>query len=84
VKGSELGKCWRESVGYSLVCQLCQDDDIKAIYSGETGRSANQRGVEHENAMEDMELDHPMVKHAINNHPEEAEKENGENEEIRI
>ena len=37
---------------YEIKCVLCEDQDVEAIYTGETGYNADHRGKEHKSDIE--------------------------------
>ena len=73
-KGSERGKCMKESVTYKVECLKCREKNVKSIYQGETSKSGYERGAQHEKDYQDMKEDNHMTKHAIEHHIEEIEK----------
>ena len=73
-KGSERGKCMKESVTYKMKCLKCREENVKSIYQGETSKSGFERGAQHEKDYHDMKEDNHMTKHALEHHAEEDEK----------
>ena len=41
------GRCFKESVGYEVVCLDCEEEGVRAVLHGETGRTARIRCGEH-------------------------------------
>ena len=70
-KGSERGKCMKESVTYKVECLKCREENVKSIYQGETSKSGFERGAQHEKDYHDMKEDNHMTKHALEHHTEE-------------
>ena len=65
---STLPGCSEESVFYSLQCLECQNKGIERRYEGETSCSPYERGLEHTAAVDTGETDHPLVRHAWEEH----------------
>ena len=45
-EGGSRGKCWRQNVGYSYICNRCDQSDVY-LYVGETARSCYTRHLQH-------------------------------------
>ena len=61
-------RCWTESVLYVLECLPCLAAGWRATYVGETGRSANERGGEHDRDARLVKESSAIVKHRWNRH----------------
>ena len=45
-EGGSRGKCWRQNVGYTYICNRCENPDV-FVYIGETSRSCFTRHKQH-------------------------------------
>ena len=63
-----LPGCTQESACYILQCMECRVKGLDRIYQGETSWSPYNRGMEHLDAVESGCTDHPMVRHAWEEH----------------
>ena len=68
LKDSDMGKCNREGVCYTLTCNTCQANNKLALYTGESGRSGQERGLDHDTALVQRDEEHPGVKHMVEAH----------------
>ena len=67
-KDVSLPGCSQESACYVLQCMKCRAEGRNRLYEGETSRSPFERGLEHQGAVDRGEADHPMVRHAWEEH----------------
>ena len=68
MEDSTLPGCSEESICYSLQCLECWNKGIERRYEGEMSRSPYERGLEHTTAVDTGETDHPLVRHAWEEH----------------
>lgn len=70
------GRCDREGVVYRGTCIICEEGGKKALYIGESGRSAYARGKDHLKAIENPQSNthNAFVKHMAEEHGEEEAK----------
>ena len=61
--------CSASGVGYEISCKACQSSNVKATYQGETGRLAAVRGIEHIKSLNKNDMENPLVKHKLKEHP---------------
>lgn len=62
------GQYERNSSGYRIMCEPCQENGKKAIYEGETGRNCYSRGLEHQDNLRRELEDSPLWKHCTLEH----------------
>ena len=62
------GGCKQASIGYTLSCDSCSENDIEATYHGETSKSAFERGNQHSKGLLKKSEDNPIWKHAELHH----------------
>ena len=62
------GDCSKSCTAYEIECQECKNDNIKAVYIGETGRNGYSRGLEHQDGLNKQKEDNPLWKHSLIQH----------------
>ena len=67
------GKCMRRGVVYSIECNLCGEEGKKAVYFGESARSAYDRGLEQMSALLNKDKRSPLWTHHEEVHSEDQE-----------
>ena len=70
--GMKGGSHTRKGPVYEIKCVLCEDQDVEAIYTGETGYNAYHRGKEHKSDIENDNKKNAMAKHLSIHHPEKV------------
>ena len=68
---ASLENCETNSVGYRILCNVCQRDGIRSIYEGESGRNAYSRGLEHQQNLWSEKEDSLLWKHCTLEHNNE-------------
>ena len=68
------GKCMKDSVLYSIICEECKRQNVESEYWGETGRDCYTRGGEHLTGIREQREDNPMWKHVWDKHDGEGEE----------
>ena len=68
------GNCDQENVVYRGQCMICDENNTKSIYIGETSRSAYVRGLQHRRAIyEPTKHQHnAFARHMIDHHPQKT------------
>ena len=64
----QWGRCHKEGIVYSIICQGCKDGGKKAQYYGETARTSFIRGKEHQNQLEGEVQESPLWEHCVLHH----------------
>ena len=62
------GKCTIPNITYSIICQLCTENNKKTIYNGETARCSYTRGYEHLHGYFTNEAKNVLNKHHLEYH----------------
>ena len=57
------GDCRKSCSAYRLECEECEQNNLKAVYEGETGRNCYSRGLEHVAGLSNEKDDNPLWKH---------------------
>ena len=68
VEGSK-GKCWQSGTTYAITCNLCDQNNSRGIYIGETGRPLYTRSVEHAENLKNKRKGKPLHEHMNAHHP---------------
>ena len=69
------GRCWKEGVNYCIECLACQkNNQVKAIYHGESGFSAYFRGRQHMDGFTREVTGNTLYDHNVAFHPHEKLK----------
>ena len=55
--------CTKNNVGYEKHCIICEQNDVKAVYYGETGKNIFTRDFGHKRDIKAEDIDTPLVKH---------------------
>ena len=69
----ESSNCKVSNIGYTLICKLCKDRNIKKHYHGESARNAYLRGREHVSEYGKKSKNSVMYKHVISDHKNEQD-----------
>ena len=59
-----MGGCKQSSIGYTLSCDPCAENDIVASYQGESAKSAFEHGDQHVKGLLKKSDDNPIWKHS--------------------
>ena len=62
-KNEKGGNCEKNGVGYEIICKDCEEDNLRALYQGETGRNGYSRGKEHSMGLKNKATENPLWKH---------------------
>ena len=62
------GGCKQASIGYTLSCDPCAQENIEATYQGESSKSAYERGMQHSQGLLKKAEDNPIWKHSQLHH----------------
>ena len=62
------GDCERNSVGYRITCETCQEAGKLTTYEGESGRNGYARGLEHLQGLQTKSIKSPLWKHCLLEH----------------
>ena len=62
------GKCWDQSITYSIECNTCKARGKNTKYFGESGRTGHDRGKDHVLAISKGDTKNACAKHQMEHH----------------